>query len=157
MYRAVDRVGRTVDFYLSERRNVNAAKHFFRQGMKLVDYAAMLPLLLALTRSIETGAQNRAAAGRIDDSFRGSLRSSTGHADFNVGCDLFGQNVLFLPTQGRGDGGNRTVLAAATSPSIASDHSGVPEPVSAIQPDIFRLPMTLVKIQARTVNQTEQF
>ena len=34
LYRAVDKVGQTVDFYLSERRNVNAAKHFFRQAMK---------------------------------------------------------------------------------------------------------------------------
>ena len=36
LYRAVDKVGRTVDFYLSERRDVNAAKHFFRQAMKRV-------------------------------------------------------------------------------------------------------------------------
>jgi transposase-like protein len=31
LYRAVDKVGRTVDFYLSERRDVNAAKHFLRK------------------------------------------------------------------------------------------------------------------------------
>jgi transposase-like protein len=36
LYRAVDKVGRTVDFYLSERRNVNAAKYFFRKAMKSV-------------------------------------------------------------------------------------------------------------------------
>ncbi len=36
LYRAVDKVGRTVDFYLSETRDVNAAKHFFRQAMKSV-------------------------------------------------------------------------------------------------------------------------
>ena len=36
LYRAVDKVGQTVDFYLSERRDVNAAKHFFRQAMKSV-------------------------------------------------------------------------------------------------------------------------
>ena len=36
LYRAVDKVGRTVDFYLSERRDVNAAKHFFRKAMKSV-------------------------------------------------------------------------------------------------------------------------
>jgi transposase-like protein len=36
LYRAVDKVGRTIDFYLSERRDVNAAKHFFRKAMKSV-------------------------------------------------------------------------------------------------------------------------
>jgi transposase-like protein len=36
LYRAVDEVGRTVDFYLSERRDVNAAKHFFRKALKSV-------------------------------------------------------------------------------------------------------------------------
>jgi len=35
LYRAVDKVGRTVDFYLSERRDVNAAKHFFRKAMSV--------------------------------------------------------------------------------------------------------------------------
>ena len=34
MYRAVDKVGRTVDFYLSERRDVNAAKLLFRKALK---------------------------------------------------------------------------------------------------------------------------
>ena len=34
LYRAVDSLGRTVDFYLSGKRDVNAAKHFFRQAMK---------------------------------------------------------------------------------------------------------------------------
>jgi transposase-like protein len=36
LYRAVDKVGRTIDFYLSERRDANAAKHFFRKAMKSV-------------------------------------------------------------------------------------------------------------------------
>jgi transposase-like protein len=36
LYRAVDKVGRTIDFYLSERRDVNAAKHFFRKAMRSV-------------------------------------------------------------------------------------------------------------------------
>src|SRR3954454_3848954 len=34
LYRAVDKHGRTVDFLLSERRDVAAAKHFFRKAMK---------------------------------------------------------------------------------------------------------------------------
>jgi transposase-like protein len=34
LYRAVDKAGRTVDFRLSERRNVGAAKAFFRNAMK---------------------------------------------------------------------------------------------------------------------------
>ncbi len=34
LYRAVDKQGRTVDFRLSERRNVAAAKAFFRKAMK---------------------------------------------------------------------------------------------------------------------------
>ena len=34
LYRAVDRAGRTVDFRLSTRRNVAAAKAFFRKAMK---------------------------------------------------------------------------------------------------------------------------
>src|SRR5712675_1672405 len=34
LYRAVDKYGRTVDFLLSERRDVAAAKRFFRQAMK---------------------------------------------------------------------------------------------------------------------------
>ena len=36
LYRVVDKVGRTVDFYLSERRDVNAAQYFFRKAMKSV-------------------------------------------------------------------------------------------------------------------------
>ena len=36
LYRAVDKVGRTVDVYLSERRDVNAAKHFFDKAMNSV-------------------------------------------------------------------------------------------------------------------------
>ena len=34
LYRAVDKHGRTVDFLLSERRDVAAAKRFFRKAMK---------------------------------------------------------------------------------------------------------------------------
>src|ERR1700730_9267768 len=34
LYRAVDKYGRTVDFLLSERRNVAAAKCFFRKAMR---------------------------------------------------------------------------------------------------------------------------
>ena len=34
LYRAVDREGRTVDFRLSARRNVMAAKAFFRKALK---------------------------------------------------------------------------------------------------------------------------
>lgn len=34
LYRAVDKQGRTVDFLLSERRDVAAAKRFFRKAMK---------------------------------------------------------------------------------------------------------------------------
>ena len=34
LYRAVDKAGQTVDFYLSRKRNVNAAKAFLRKAMK---------------------------------------------------------------------------------------------------------------------------
>jgi transposase-like protein len=34
LYRAVDKAGKTVDFYLSEKRDVNAAKAFLRKAMK---------------------------------------------------------------------------------------------------------------------------
>jgi transposase-like protein len=34
LYRAVDKEGRTVDFLLSERRDLDAAKRFFRKAMK---------------------------------------------------------------------------------------------------------------------------
>jgi transposase-like protein len=34
LYRAVDKLGRTVDFLLSERRDVAAAKRFFSKAMK---------------------------------------------------------------------------------------------------------------------------
>jgi hypothetical protein len=34
LYRAVDKNGKTVDFYLSRRRDVNAAKAFLRKAMK---------------------------------------------------------------------------------------------------------------------------
>ena len=34
LYRAVDKQGRTVDFLLSERRDVSAAQRFFRKALK---------------------------------------------------------------------------------------------------------------------------
>ena len=34
LYRAVDKAGRTVDFYLSRKRDVAAAKAFLRQAMR---------------------------------------------------------------------------------------------------------------------------
>jgi len=44
LYRAVDEVGRTVAFYLSERRDVNAAKHFFRKAMKSIGSPRVITL-----------------------------------------------------------------------------------------------------------------
>ena len=34
LYRAVDKAGKTVDFFLSRRRDVNASKAFLRKAMK---------------------------------------------------------------------------------------------------------------------------
>jgi transposase-like protein len=34
LYRAVDKAGKTVDFHVSQKRDVNAAKAFLRQAMK---------------------------------------------------------------------------------------------------------------------------
>jgi transposase-like protein len=44
LYRAVDKVGRTVDFYLSERRDVNSAKRFFRKARKSVGSPRVITL-----------------------------------------------------------------------------------------------------------------
>jgi transposase-like protein len=44
LYRAVDKVGQTIDFYLSERRDVNAAKHFFRKAMNSVGPSRVITL-----------------------------------------------------------------------------------------------------------------
>jgi transposase-like protein len=40
----VDKIGRTVDFYLSERRDVNGAKHFFRKALKSVGTPRVITL-----------------------------------------------------------------------------------------------------------------
>src|SRR3954468_15325788 len=44
LYRAVDKQGRTVDFRLSERRDVAAAKAFFRKAMKHNGTPRVIPL-----------------------------------------------------------------------------------------------------------------
>jgi transposase-like protein len=44
LYWAVDKVGRTVDFYLSERRDVSAAKYLFRKAMNSVGPPRMITL-----------------------------------------------------------------------------------------------------------------
>jgi transposase-like protein len=43
LYRAVDKAGQTVDFFLSRNRDVNAAKSFLRSAMKSTVYR--LPLV----------------------------------------------------------------------------------------------------------------
>jgi transposase-like protein len=61
LYRAVDKVERTVDFYLSERRDVNAAKHFFRKAMKSVgptsDHSRRLRRFTSCSRELESDGQ----------------------------------------------------------------------------------------------------
>ena len=44
LYRAVDKAGKTVDFYLSRQRDVNAAKAFLRKAMKGQRVPAKIPL-----------------------------------------------------------------------------------------------------------------
>src|ERR1700731_2556955 len=44
LYRAVDKVGRTIDFYLSEKRDITAAKHFLRKAMKSVGAPRVITL-----------------------------------------------------------------------------------------------------------------
>ena len=34
LYRAVDKIGQTIDFYLSKRRVMAAAKHFFQKAIR---------------------------------------------------------------------------------------------------------------------------
>ena len=62
LYRAVDKAGKTVDFYLSRRRDVNGAKVFLRKAMKgqrvpskvtLDAYAALHRAVVDLKRSGE--------------------------------------------------------------------------------------------------------
>ena len=68
LYRAVDKAGKTVDFYLSPKRDVTAAQAFLRKAMKgqripskitLVAYARMAKILVRLGCS--TSAGHRAA------------------------------------------------------------------------------------------------
>ena len=44
LYRAVDKMGRTVDFFLSRKRDVNAAKSFLRRAMKKTRTPAKITL-----------------------------------------------------------------------------------------------------------------
>src|SRR5262249_35616914 len=44
LYRAVDKAGRTVDFFLSRKRDVNAAKSFLRRAMKNTHKPAKITL-----------------------------------------------------------------------------------------------------------------
>jgi transposase-like protein len=62
LYRAVDRTGKTVDFYLSKNRDVNAAKAFLPKAMKgqrtpteitLDAYAASHPAVAELKKNGE--------------------------------------------------------------------------------------------------------
>jgi len=53
LYRAVDKQGRTVDFRLSERRDVAAAKAFFRKAMKhngSLGSSRLMPMRLRIGR-----------------------------------------------------------------------------------------------------------
>jgi len=52
LYRAVDKHGRTVDFLLSERRDVAAAKHFFRKAMNGTPRVITLDAYAASHRAI---------------------------------------------------------------------------------------------------------
>ena len=68
LYRAVDALGRTVDFYLSERREVNAAKPFFRQAMK----SSGTPRVITLDASAAShrAVQELQAEGRLPQQAR---------------------------------------------------------------------------------------
>jgi len=74
LYRGVDKVRRTVDFYLSERRDVNAAKHFFRKAMTSVG----TPRVITLDGIDKLTAEAGAEAGFRNEphSSGGELKSS---------------------------------------------------------------------------------
>jgi len=72
LYRAVDKQGRTVDFLLSERRDVTAAKRFFHKAMKshLTPHVITLDAYAASHRAIT----ERKSAGTMPHRVR--IRSS---------------------------------------------------------------------------------
>jgi len=88
LYRAVDKVGRTVDFYLSERRDVNAAKHFFRKAMKQCwatasDHSRCLRRFTSSSSRVEVGRSlAKACPSAIEQIFKqpDRARSSAYHA-----------------------------------------------------------------------------
>ena len=62
LYRAVDRLGHTVDFLLNAHRDIAAARHFFARAIDLHD----VPERITIDKS---GANTAAVQGLIDDSF----------------------------------------------------------------------------------------
>ena len=61
LYRAVDRLGQTVDFLLTARRDVAAARRFFERAINLHD----LPEKITIDKS---GANTAAVRGLVEDS-----------------------------------------------------------------------------------------
>jgi len=61
LYRAVDRLGQTVDFLLTARRDVAAARRFFERAISLHD----LPEKITIDKS---GANTAAVRGLVEDS-----------------------------------------------------------------------------------------